>query len=425
VNEITSIASSTLYVANDKNGNMIKVSKPDNWSAAYTLMYDAWNRLVQVKDGATTVATYFYDGANRRVKKTVGSETRLFYFNKDWQCVEEYVGSTCDVRFVWGLRYVDDLVTYRKSLTDYYVLQDANWNVIALANTSGVVLERYTYSSFGKQNLFDASFVPKSASTFNLTRSFTGQVLDNETGLMLYRNRVYHPILGRFLQRDLIGYYGDDTSLYRYVLNLPVKYIDPIGLDWADDRMICDYMIGNPNCLTRPISNRHKVTCISPFTTFEDSLVWKWWNWEKNVYILKPESNVNANPNSINNSIANILAGVNKKVGCVETLNISGHGSASGGVAYYKSARTESFDSSMPNCVAEAIANELCNNATVNICACKGAILPKQHQQLADMLQARVCACTGLVHSACTCEGNWICLEPLTVDQNIKNARSR
>jgi hypothetical protein len=103
---------------------MTKVPKPDNWSAAYTLVYDAWNRLIQIKDGATTVATYFYDGMNSRVKKVVGSETRLFYFNKDWQCLEEYVGSICDVRYIWGLWYIDNLVTYRKGSTDYYMFQD-------------------------------------------------------------------------------------------------------------------------------------------------------------------------------------------------------------------------------------------------------------------------------------------------------------
>jgi RHS repeat-associated protein len=228
-NEILTVAGSTSYVANDKNGNMIKVSKPDNWSAAYTLVYDAWNRLVQVKDGATTVATYGHNGLNHRVKKVVGSETRLFYYNRQWQCLEEYVGSTCNVRFVWGLRYVDDLVTYRNGSTDDYVLQDANWNVVALTNAAGVVQERYTYASFGKLNVFDTSFTPKSASTFNLTRSFTGQVIDAETGLMLYRNRVYHPTLGRFLQRDPIGYKADDENIYRYVNCNPLLNTDPTG----------------------------------------------------------------------------------------------------------------------------------------------------------------------------------------------------
>jgi RHS repeat-associated protein len=232
---------------------MTKVPKPDNWSSTFNLVYDAWNRLVTVKDSnnSTKIADYAYDGLNRRVvKKTYASgtlsETRTFYYNKDWQCLEEYVGSTCKVRYIWGLRYIDDLVTYRKDSTDYYAVQDANWNVVALTNTSGVVQERYTYSSFGKLNVFDVSFTPKTVSTCNLTRSFTGQVLDNETGLMLYRNRVYHPTLGRFLQRDPIGYFVltniirddedvydiqilEDINLFMYVKNSSINQFDILG----------------------------------------------------------------------------------------------------------------------------------------------------------------------------------------------------
>ena len=228
-NEIATIAGASTYVANDANGNMMKVVKPDNWSAAYTLVYDAWNRLVQVKDGATVVATYGYNGLNHRVKKVVGSEAREFYYNSQWQCLEEYVGSTCNKRYIWGLRYTDDLVTYRNESTDYYSFADPNWNVIAITNASGAVQERYTYSAFGKLNVFDASFTTRSASTIANTRTYTGQVLDAETGLMLYRNRYYHPTLGRFISRDPIGHQAGDMSLYRYVGNRFLVYTDIFG----------------------------------------------------------------------------------------------------------------------------------------------------------------------------------------------------
>jgi hypothetical protein len=85
VNEITSIAGVSTYVSSDKNGNMTKVPKSDNWSSAFNLVYDAWNRLVKVYDsnGTTLIAGYQYDGLNRRVMKktyTNGtlSETELW-----------------------------------------------------------------------------------------------------------------------------------------------------------------------------------------------------------------------------------------------------------------------------------------------------------------------------------------------------------
>ena len=208
---------------------MTKVVKPDNWSASFDLVYDAWNRLVIVKDGATVVATYSYDGLNRRVKKVTGATTRTYYFNRQWQCLEEY-NPGCNVRRVFGLRYVDDLVYHQRG-DIHYALADANWNVVAMFNTTGNVIdERYTYSAFGKVNTYNASFAVQAVPSFYCDATFTGQVYDHETGLMLYRNRVYHPTLGRFVQRDPIGYDAGDVSLYRYVGNRTNNSQDIYGL---------------------------------------------------------------------------------------------------------------------------------------------------------------------------------------------------
>jgi RHS repeat-associated protein len=231
VNEITSIASSTSYIASDRNGNMTKIPKPDNWSAAYDLVYDAWNRLVTVKSGSTVVASYAYDGTNRRIKKVVGNETRLFYFNRQWQCLEEYVSSLYKARYFWGLRYIDDMALWETPTEQLYVLHDPNWNVVAVYGPIRQdVAERYVYNAFGKVSVFNVSFTALSTSQFAWTRTFTGQIYDAETGLMLYRNRVYHLTLGRFIQRDPIMYRASDPNAYRDTFNNPFIYVDPLGL---------------------------------------------------------------------------------------------------------------------------------------------------------------------------------------------------
>ena len=56
------------------------VSQPASLGSGYTCTYDAWNRLVLVKSGANTIATYRFDGMNRRVK-TITSLTRNFYYS--------------------------------------------------------------------------------------------------------------------------------------------------------------------------------------------------------------------------------------------------------------------------------------------------------------------------------------------------------
>ncbi|WP_425267248.1 RHS repeat-associated core domain-containing protein [Aeoliella straminimaris] len=58
---------------------------------------------------------------------------------------------------------------------------------------------------------------------------YTGRRLDPETGLQYSRYRYYHPQLGRFVNRDPIGYRGG-MNLYAYVGGMPTRYTDPMGL---------------------------------------------------------------------------------------------------------------------------------------------------------------------------------------------------
>ncbi len=249
-NEILTISGGNTLVSHDRNGCMTKVPQPNTLGNAYTLVYDAWNRLISVSDGDTLVASYMYDARNHRIKKTVGDETRLYYFNQQWQCVEERVGTTVDATWIYGLRYIDDVVCRVKNTEVLYALQDPNWNVVALVTPSGSVAERMTYDSFGRVTFRNASFVAnvsQTTSSYNWTKTFTGQVYDVETGLMLYRNRYYHPGLGRFLTRDPIGYEGDKVSLYRYVGNSTSMLGDSTGFSASSRK------------LAQPLANDGKV----------------------------------------------------------------------------------------------------------------------------------------------------------------------
>ncbi len=61
---------------------------------------------------------------------------------------------------------------------------------------------------------------------------FTGQKLDESTGLMYYGARYYDPALGRFISADPIvpnPANPQDLNRYAYVRNNPLKYIDPTG----------------------------------------------------------------------------------------------------------------------------------------------------------------------------------------------------
>jgi len=57
-------------------------------------------------------------------------------------------------QFIHGTRYIDELVMMRAAdKGDVYYHQDANWNVIALTDQGGSVVERYLYKPYGQMTV--------------------------------------------------------------------------------------------------------------------------------------------------------------------------------------------------------------------------------------------------------------------------------
>ena len=66
---------------------------------------------------------------------------------------------------------------------------------------------------------------------------YAGYRFDAETGLYHVRNRMYHPTLGRWLQRDPKGYV-DGMDLYEYCKSGPLNITDCMGLEvWVDPQV--------------------------------------------------------------------------------------------------------------------------------------------------------------------------------------------
>ena len=179
---------------------------------------------------------YEYDGLNRRtIKKKYATgtldETRHFYYSDQWQVLEERVdtSSAADKQYVWGTRYVDDLVLQDKGSTRHYSLQDALFNVVAMADDTGAVKQRFAYQPYGESEELNPNFTTYTGTDYNWNYRFTGRELDLNTGLQLNRNRFYHQQLGRWLSRDPIGYRAG-RNLYGYVGGRPAYLVDPRGL---------------------------------------------------------------------------------------------------------------------------------------------------------------------------------------------------
>jgi RHS repeat-associated protein len=241
VNEITGITNTTgsawANPAYDPAGNMTTMPQPGAPGSSYTATYDAWNRLVILKDGASNVQQNQYDARNFRtviLTYTAGvlSETRHSYFTSGWRCIEERVGTatTADRQFIWGTRYIDDLVLRDRGSERLYAMQDANFNVTSVANTSAAVQERYVYSAYGVPRYLTNSFAARSVSSFGWETLYSGYRLDVPLQLYVVRHRIFHPLTGTWCSVDPIGYRGGTMNLYHYVLSSPLSLRDGLGL---------------------------------------------------------------------------------------------------------------------------------------------------------------------------------------------------
>jgi RHS repeat-associated protein len=243
----------------DRDGNMTRVPKPATPNQLWRLTYDAWNRLVQVVDDISpnpVIAKHKYDGLHRRIVKLKPNganwDRRDYYYSCEWQVVEERellstasqttVATLPKFQWLWDIRYIDAVLLRDENKdgdgdcvdgTDQrlYYAQDANFNVTALLNTAGTVVERVLYDAYGKSTLWNAAWSATQSSTlYNNEVLYAGYRLDPESGLYQVRHRNYHPTLGRWVQRDPIGY-QDGMNLYEYVKSGPFTYTDPYGLN--------------------------------------------------------------------------------------------------------------------------------------------------------------------------------------------------
>ena len=57
---------------------------------------------------------------------------------------------------VWARNYIDELVQLARGTTKYWVCQDANYNVLGLVSSTGILKERYQYTPYGQRTGFSS-----------------------------------------------------------------------------------------------------------------------------------------------------------------------------------------------------------------------------------------------------------------------------
>ena len=195
--------------------------------------YDAANRLVFVSS-AEDCAQFVYDGLGRCLKRTINWETTLIAYD-GWKPIVEWNVWDGQAYFkawnIYGPGADEILWRYAEQYGHLRYHLDRMGNVAFLLDLDGIVREKYTYDAFGRPIVSDwDGGNARSWSWYGNRFMFTGREWIPEFGLYDYRNRFYHPLLGRFLQADPNGFDDGDMNPFRYVGDDPLGKVDPMGL---------------------------------------------------------------------------------------------------------------------------------------------------------------------------------------------------
>ena len=234
-NQITSISGATTPTY-DSNGNMT------GNETGLIFVFDAWNHLVKVKNsGGTTLETFAYDGLGRRVTSNDGTTTTDLYYSTQQQVLEEMQGGSATARYVWSPVYVNALVLRDRATGSpgtlnerLWAQQDANFNVTALVDGSGAVVERYVYDPYGAVTIYSPDYSTlRSSSSYAITILFQGMRYDATSGLYEADERWYSPILQTWTSQDPISFSGGSRDLYDFLSDNPLTHVDASGLSEA------------------------------------------------------------------------------------------------------------------------------------------------------------------------------------------------
>jgi RHS repeat-associated protein len=220
----------TTTYAWDSNGNLKAKQGPGEYTG---YIFDADNRLVEVKRGATeamatTVAKYGYDADGQRISKTTANGTTLFLIDPTttWAQVALESQGSQRTAYVWAEQLRQQTKGSAGALAttpsdDLVPLQGHLGTTIAAIGRSGNVVEDYEATAFGVQQ-----------QNTRAQHLFTGEYWDQDGKPLYLRARWYDSATGRFISEDWFeGRQSDPRSLnrYTYAHAEPVGNSDPSG----------------------------------------------------------------------------------------------------------------------------------------------------------------------------------------------------
>jgi RHS repeat-associated protein len=189
----------------DNNGNLTSVSGGNSFA------YNPLDQTTGITPSGKAAISQGYTGTGQTERTSAGSTN----YQYDETGLGSSVTGTANTYFTKGPD--GEFISGRLSTGTYYYLFDGLGSVVGLTDSSGNVVNTYTYDPYGNTTSV--------SETVSNPFRFIGAEWDSSTGLYKMGERYYDPTIGRFTQPDPL-----DGQTYTYAGNNPVNFVDPAGL---------------------------------------------------------------------------------------------------------------------------------------------------------------------------------------------------
>ncbi len=116
-----------------------------------------------------------------------------------------------------------------QTILNTYDGDDANMDVTALVDTTGAVVECFSYTPFGVVTVLTPAWA-STTDSYNWTFMWQGGKFNSTDGLYTFGYRDYSPTLATWMEEDPTGY-AAGPNVYQAMLGAPIEKTDPYGLE--------------------------------------------------------------------------------------------------------------------------------------------------------------------------------------------------
>ncbi len=213
----------------DANGNTVS-------DGSKTFTYNAWNKVATLTQGGNS--TRFEYGPDRKRYLRVDQQgsspnqvtTETLYVGDGYERVTTIDGgTTVEHKYhVYGIALITQ-AEGGNTETTHSLISDYQDSLLAIADQSGNLIQRFRYTPFGEQ--VDVSQGITGSHSFT-TKGYTSHEHIEGMDIIHMNGRIYDPVIGRMVQSDPIIQAPEQIlsyNRYSYVWNNPMNRIDPTG----------------------------------------------------------------------------------------------------------------------------------------------------------------------------------------------------